>query len=93
MRILEGIKRTKKSCNLRRDYGIRIEDYESMLEAQNFSCAICKQNFTTFTRLLSVDHCHNTGKIRGLLCRNCNTSIGLFQESETIILSALEYLG
>lgn len=68
-------------------YGLSHEKYTEMVEAQNGSCAICK----AITDLL-VDHDHNTGAVRGLLCRPCNSGIGQFYDSPARLLSAIEYL-
>jgi hypothetical protein len=76
---------------LAREHGITIEQYNWMLEAQGGMCAICggapKEN-----RKLAVDHDHKTGRIRGLLCHKCNTSLGGFQDSPDILRSAIRYL-
>jgi protein-arginine kinase activator protein McsA len=82
--------------NLRRMYGLSIEEYDAMVEEQNGLCAICKQEEKTIrqdaVQCLSVDHCHDTGKIRGLLCNNCNRALGKFKDSLTVLESACEYL-
>ena len=84
--------------NLRSAFGITAEDYEQMLANQNGACAICKQEETEIhprsgtQRRLAVDHCHDTGRIRGLLCNRCNRAIGLFRDSAQIIRSAINYL-
>ena len=84
--------------SLKRHYGITLEDYYEMYENQNGVCAICKGNEITVdkrtkkVRRLSVDHCHDTGKIRGLLCTGCNTGIGCLQHSIQHLQSAIDYL-
>jgi len=85
--------RGKKGRNLRlkRVYGISLEDYEIKLSEQNGVCDICKKACTTGKRL-AVDHDHESLKVRGLLCTNCNKGLGHFKESPEIILNALEYL-
>ncbi len=72
-------------------FGLSAEDYDRMLQEQNGVCAICGQECATGNRL-AVDHDHTTGKIRGLLCKNCNTAIGLFKENEEYMVNAIEYL-
>lgn len=57
------------------DIKISREDFEKMMKAQSYVCAICKKPCKT-KRRLATDHCHKTGKIRGLLCFNCNTHLG-----------------
>lgn len=73
-------------------YNISIEDYEEMLEEQDNRCAICKRDKNEFIRMLAVDHCHTTGKIRGLLCTNCNAGLGMFRDNRTSLVMAIRYL-
>lgn len=74
------------------------DDYYSMLEKQNGLCAICKKPETQLkkkynkVKMLSVDHCHSTGKIRGLLCHQCNAGLGSFKDSVTYLASAIDYI-
>lgn len=79
--------------HLYRTYGITDSDYQAMYAAQGGVCRICGegQSHTRF-KALCVDHCHRTGRVRGLLCSACNTSIGLMQESETRLENAIKYL-
>ena len=69
-------------------YGITTEDYETLLEIQENCCAICGDG----DKKLVVDHCHATGKVRGLLCHHCNVALGMFKDNKTILQSAMEYL-
>jgi len=71
-------------------YGITVEQYEAMLELQNGVCAICG-GINTRKLKLAVDHDHDTGKVRGLLCDRCNRGIGLLRDSNNIT-NALKYL-
>lgn len=86
-----------KNWHLKNRYGINLEVYKELLIKQNGVCAICKNPETSETnrgtlRQLAVDHCHTTGKVRGLLCRNCNVSLGMLKENKETILNMLEYL-
>jgi hypothetical protein len=86
------VKTAKRSWNLKKNYGITQEEYNALLENQNELCAICKS--LPIDLNLNVDHNHNTGQVRGLLCEKCNKGIGLFLENpETLRLAAiyLEY--
>ena len=79
-----------------RRFGITPERYSELLKSQNGTCAICKQPETA-TRLgkvkaLAVDHCHQSGAVRGLLCADCNTGIGKLKENVDIFQSAIQYL-
>jgi hypothetical protein len=81
---------------LKRYYGIDLAKYQEMLLAQNGVCGICKKPETSVVngkiKPLAVDHCHNSEKIRGLLCARCNQAIGLLNEDVNILSSAIEYL-
>lgn len=83
--------RKQKSYWLRNKYGIDISDYERMLKDQNNSCAICKTTVPTGYNW-HVDHCHETGSVRSLLCSRCNQAIGLVDESLEILESMKRYL-
>lgn len=80
-----------KEYHLRAKFGIEKEQFNKMLTEQNNSCDICNNEFTK-TLLASVDHNHSSGKVRGLLCGQCNTGIGLLKENEQTLLNAIEYL-
>lgn len=92
------INKTKtKDKVLRRDFGISLNEYNQMLTQQNNRCKICNKEETGkhqsgIVRRLAVDHCHTTGKIRGLLCTNCNQALGKFKDSEELLLNAINYL-
>jgi hypothetical protein len=77
--------------DLRKNYGITEGEYDSMLLGQGGVCAICK-GAEPSGRRLAVDHCHTTGKVRGLLCSRCNPAIGLFNENVANLASAIDYL-
>ena len=72
-------------------YGLTVEQYEAMHEAQSGLCAICNQPEEQ-DRRLAVDHCHTTGKVRALLCQSCNTGLGKFRDSEALLMAAAYYL-
>ena len=72
---------------LKSRYGITVAQFNAMVEQQNGLCACCKQR-----RPVDVDHCHDTGKVRGLLCRACNLGLGLFKDSIEGLQHAIEYL-
>lgn len=69
-----------RNYHLRTKFGIETTDYEKLLLKQDGRCAICGLLANMQKNPLSVDHCHNTGKIRGLLCTSCNTFLGLFEK-------------
>ncbi len=92
-------RRRSENCiraNLRQ-YGISVEQYKEMLAAQNGGCAICskrnvKHSHGKNRQPLVFDHCHKTGRFRGLLCQRCNRAIGLFGDSVKAIEAVLIYL-
>lgn len=81
-----------KDSNLRRNYGISFEKYNELFISQNGVCLICSKPEIIKNRTLCVDHCHEDGKVRGLLCSKCNQAIGLFEENPLIFKKAVEYL-
>jgi hypothetical protein len=77
---------------IRRQYGITLADYEQMLHEQNYKCAICGNEDEVEGRRLAIDHCHNSGKVRGLLCGKCNRALGLFYDNQELLENAISYL-
>ena len=78
------------NATLQMKYGISLEGYEELLKRQNGICLLCKR--PPGKRRLSVDHNHKTGKIRGLLCNNCNRGIGHLRDDPTLLREAANYL-
>jgi len=81
---------------LKTRYGLSIEDFEKLKKFQNNCCAICGDipniEKPSQANKLHVDHCHITGKIRGLLCHLCNRGIGLFRERKDLLQKGIDYL-
>jgi len=77
-------------------YGLTIQDYEDLLGKQNYQCAICRRPETAQlnnkTKRLSVDHCHETNQVRGLLCSRCNLLLGQVDDDWLRLDNAMEYL-
>lgn len=90
-----GINSYCKSCardsHVKHTYKLSTQQYKDLKSQQGGKCAICKNSCSTHGRL-SVDHCHSTGKVRGLLCANCNRALGLFKENPEVLSSAISYL-
>ena len=76
---------------MKRKYGITLEDYERMFEEHGGVCAICGESRPE-ERTLHLDHDHETGKIRGLLCFRCNNALGDFEEQYALFQRAADYL-
>lgn len=89
-----GCKVTNRQAGLKRMYGITVADYDRMLTEQRGVCAICQSppNPTSRFKHLSVDHCHRTGNVRGLLCHNCNKAIGLLRDDPSRVTAVAQYL-
>lgn len=82
-----------RKCNLKRMYGIDQAEYNRMFEEQDGKCAICSTATPTGKwKVFAVDHCHETGLIRGLLCNECNRGIGLLGDNPDRLLKAVDYL-
>lgn len=81
-------KQWARACVLKRDFGITTADYKRMMAEQNGRCLICGIP----SESLCVDHDHETKKVRGLLCRNCNLAVGNLRENRDIALALVRYL-
>lgn len=86
-----------RAIQLKRDFGITVEQYDEMLKGQDSVCAICGKPETSRNKYrdvqpLAVDHCHTTGKVRALLCSNCNRGLGCFKDDPDLLLKAVSYL-
>lgn len=83
----------RRANTLRYAYGINTENYEQLFIKQNGKCAICgKPEERKGSAYLCVDHCHKTGKVRGLLCHKCNSGIGKLNDDVTLLKNAISYL-
>ncbi len=80
-------KSKQRKYNLKKYHNMTVEQYEKMLDNQSGLCDICKE-----VKQLVVDHNHKTGKVRSLLCRNCNTGLGSFYENISILTNAIKYI-
>ncbi|MCP4251056.1 MAG: hypothetical protein GY778_28800 [bacterium] len=74
-----------------RKYGLSVEGFRLMLYAQDGVCLLCRRT-DQFGRRLAVDHCHETGEIRGLLCGRCNVALGMLRDDPELLRAAAEYL-
>jgi hypothetical protein len=84
-------RRRERDGHLRRKFGITIEQYEEMLEAQGGRCAICgREPHPTIS--LHVDHDHVRGHLRGLICFDCNAGLGKFRDRRRLLAAAMAYL-
>ena len=86
-----GLDNKKKHANWLKRYGLTHEKYIEMLEQQNGCCKICTKECSSGMNL-SVDHCHKTGKVRGLLCKKCNSALGMLNDDALLFKAAISYL-
>lgn len=90
-------KSASKKVSLKKEYNLTELEYKQMFEKRNSLCDICKKQETAkhqsgIIKSLSVDHCHKTGKVRGLLCNMCNRGLGLFLDNTELLKTAINYL-
>jgi hypothetical protein len=93
----EAHKDERRAYYYERKFGVTIAEYEAMLAAQGGRCAVCRNPEKRGrrgggTKLLAVDHDHETGQVRGLVCHDCNTGLGMFLEDPELLERAAEYL-
>ena len=85
-----------KDYDLRKNYNITLDEFKNISINQEDKCAICYVHISEISgkhkKTLCVDHCHKTGKVRGLLCDKCNRAIGLLNEDISIIKNAMRYI-
>lgn len=83
-----------RKWHLKSQYGLSVVDYDQMLTEQEEKCKVCKIKFDLEdqNRRPHVDHCHNTGKVRGILCFTCNTAIGKMKDDPDLLRKAADYL-
>lgn len=91
-------RKDKQRGRLRRLYGITPEDYFRMLDEQQHTCAICGihqsdlKSTAAGRDVFRIDHCHSTGKVRGLLCDSCNVSLGHMKENVDFLKNMIDYI-
>ncbi len=88
----EAERKAKNRKRLCKAYGLTPEAFSVMLERQGNACKICDCTEPSEGKNFHVDHCHKTGRVRGILCHHCNIAIGLLREDVRIAKRVLEYL-
>ena len=93
----EWIQAKGRRDHLKRRYNITPQEYETKLASQDYKCAVCGKDASDNKRggkldPLHIDHCHKTGKLRDLLCHQCNSGLGQFKDNIEILQKAMDYL-
>jgi len=81
-----------RKIHLRRKFGMSLDQYNNLFRKQSGKCAICEAHQSSLKVSLSVDHNHNTGTLRGLLCTQCNFALGAMREDKDSIKAMITYL-
>ncbi len=91
---VERVQASRRRIQFKKNYGITIEDYNSILSMQGCVCAICggSRSKSDKWKNLAVDHSHKTGQVRGLLCMECNAGLGSFLDSPDLLEKAAAYI-
>lgn len=88
----EEIRRKNAAYSRLRSYGLTQQEFEAMREKQDGRCAICSARIGLKKYDMNVDHCHDTGRVRGLLCTHCNRGLGGFSDDPGVLEKAIDYL-
>jgi len=80
-----------RDYTLRSRYGITLDEFNAMFEKQGKRCAVCRSDKSDSKNFV-VDHCHTTGKIRGVLCSYCNRALGMMKDDPELLSKAIIYL-
>ena len=88
----EGEARKQRNATLKNQYGITLDEYNEMFRQQGEKCVICGTKECASGKTFSVDHDHKTGKVRGILCMDCNVSLGKLKDDPDLFRKAAEYL-
>ena len=80
-----------RDWHLRKKYGMALDEFNALSEAQGHKCCICGEENSTHENLV-VDHNHNTGEVRGLICSPCNSALGHAKDSVKVLEAMIDYL-
>ena len=84
---MERVRATNRKAKLKQNYGLTPDEVAALKEAQGHACALCLE-----VKPLNVDHSHSLGKVRGMLCTSCNTSLGKFKHDPALLRAAADYI-
>lgn len=81
-----------KNLELKRSFGITLDQYNEMFANQRGCCSICNRHQKEYSKTFHADHCHATNRIRSLLCEHCNYGLGKFRDDPVVLQRAIDYL-
>ena len=84
--------RKGKESRLMREYGLSSAEWQILFDEQKGKCLICDTHQADLKQTLNVDHCHTTGRVRGLLCGPCNQALGIMRDDRNIVLRRVKYI-
>lgn len=87
----ESYQRVKRKAHVKAKYGVSLEWIDEQLEQQDNKCTLCDTQLHK-GKNIAIDHCHKTGIVRGIICRPCNSAMGMFNDNPALIERAIEYL-
>ena len=87
-----NLQTNRKTEKLKLRYGLTYEQWEKLRKLEKFACMICGLTESEMGKKLDVDHCHSSGKVRGVLCNPCNRVIGMARDNINILKAAIKYL-
>lgn len=85
-------KEARRNSNFKTKYNLTLEQRQEKLQTQNNACAICQTPLNSHGTYTHTDHCHKTGRVRGILCTNCNRGLGHFKDNMNFLENAIKYL-
>lgn len=91
-RYFENNPGARQRTRIKYHYNLTMEEYQKLIEEHENKCAVCDKPRSELKKELDIDHCHTTGKIRGLLCPNCNKALGLLNDDPSVIERLLNYI-
>ena len=81
-----------RETHYKKEYGITLARFQTMLDQQNGQCRLCGKDVTLKQKDAHLDHCHTTGQLRAILCRACNTGVGMLGDNAALLRKAADYL-
>jgi len=88
----QKLKENQYKAHIKHKYGVSIEWVEERLAAHDYKCKVCETEMKLHTNTVAIDHCHETGEVRDVVCKKCNLAMGQFRDDPKLIEKAIDYL-